>query len=214
MSSAKVHTYPTTIDANYSHYYFWSVWYLYYWVHLSTVIHSRWTGHRSIWSVQDHKNSGVVISQHQHASYLTTPCMILTSPNAGQITNYLCQKFWWSHIFVGIFLGVKTARGGMQSCRNCSHSRAQIGVSFDISMIWLSCKNVEFPIFWTLTSFDVMISAQKASCVSIEMNLGFDLFRCASISYNHVGHSVIIKSVMVSRFCHLLGQSTPTGGKA
>ena len=160
MSSAKVHTYPTTIDANYSHYYFWSVWYLYYWVHLSTVIHSRWTGHGSIWSVQDHKNSGDVISQHQHASCLTTPCMrdhLLGIPQCKTDHKLFMPKIPMKSHFRGIFLGVKTARGGMQSCRNCSHSRAQIGVSFDISMIRLSCKNVEFLIFWTSTSFDVVI---------------------------------------------------------
>ena len=144
-----------------------------------------------------------------HAWYI----ILLGIPQCKTDHKLFMPKIPMKSHFRGIFLGVKTARGGMQSCRNCSHSRARIGVSFDISMIRLSCKNVEFPIFWTLTSFDVMISAQKASCVSIEMNLGFDLFRCASISYNHVGHSVI-KSVMVSRFCHLRDQSSPTGGKA
>ena len=156
---------------NYSHYYFKLIWYI-----IIESIYQQWyilDGLDWAWKHlkcarsqefrrRDLTTSARILfdnSMHERSSYLA-------SPNAGQITNYLCQKFWRSHIFVGIFLGVKTARVGMQSCRNCSHSRAQIGVSFDISMIWLSCKNVEFPIFWTLTSFDVMTSAKKASCIS------------------------------------------------
>ena len=96
MTGAKVYTYPTPIDANYSH--------DYYLVNLIFILLSPSINSDTFSMDWEWKHLKCARSQEFRRRDLTTSARILfdnsmhdrssflASPNAGQITNYFCQK--------------------------------------------------------------------------------------------------------------------------